>query len=111
MHPGWRRKARHDAAAERCRRYVLGNVGAEHPTELLQTTEIGCEVRLCRQPGFKAPGRNRIELTVEIGVQKHVALLALVDHGTALSISMRRARARRDMTVPMGMSSMAAISL
>ena len=81
------------------------------PRSRFKLREVRREIGLGREPRLETPRRDRVELAVEIGVEEQVALLAVVGHCPLLSISRRRARASRDMTVPMGRSSMAAISL
>ena len=105
---------RFEPLAEVCRGGVVGHVGTHRRTQRGQPGKVGGEVGLGREALLEPLRRDRVELAVEIGAEQLVALVFLRrSHAVFSSIaaaSRRRARASRDMTVPMGAPTTAAIS-
>src|SRR5205085_4526768 len=99
-------------------RGVIVRLGAHGGGELAHALERGAQRRALRHFTLDLDARRGVELAVEIGAEGLVVGLHLCSRSrgagadsVSFSASMRRARARRDMTVPIGTSAMCAICL
>ena len=97
------RSERRDAIRE-CRRCGLERGGAaDRPAQGLEPTVLRRQRRIGRKLALEFERAHRIEFAVKGGVEPQGGF-GFVSHGSGFSIlvSAARARARRDMTVPIG---------
>ncbi len=108
--PDGRRKRR-DAVGKRARRGLAHSMTADCVAQRGEPTVLGRKRGVFAQGAFEFERPHGVELAVESGVKPQEALVS-IGHGSALKVlaSKARARASRDMTVPIGASVASAIS-
>ena len=105
------RRKRRDSVGERARRGLAHSMTADCVAQRSEPTVLGRERGVFAQRAFEFERPHGVELAVESGVKPQEALVS-IGHGSALKVlaSKARARASRDMTVPIGASVASAIS-
>ena len=88
--------ARSERSADRSRRYAS-----------ISPASAGSD-----KPGFEAASLERVKLAVKIGIEKKLVVLGETHDASpqTASSSLRRARASRDITVPIGSSAISAMA-
>ncbi len=98
------------AVAQARRRVLPLDVFAHHATQRHDRRVTGCEFGLARNPFLERERARRVELAVGQRVDEKRVLVVAHDLRPSVAISSARARARRDITVPMGAPVASAIS-
>src|SRR5581483_481649 len=100
-----------DPVTEVARGHIFAHVGPKRRAEQTTGFDLGGKRRFRRKPLLEAVGLERRKLAVEIGVEENLVLPGKGHDPPPLMAARRsrRARASRDMTVPMGMADTSAI--
>src|SRR5208282_6706867 len=89
---------------QRLRRALPRSMSPDRQAQRLEPPVFRRKRRVGAELTLEFEGADRIEFAVERSVQPQDAVVRIVGHGSALRVfaSAPRARARRDMTVPIG---------
>ena len=102
-----------NSAQQRWRHRFARQALADHAAQRLDAVPLGSQFGLGRKSPLQLERVRGVELAVDIGVNEQARVFVCCGHGLSvpmLAISRRRARASRDITVPIGTLVTSAIS-